>query len=188
MHRGDNIIHSNRYVPISPCNSWILGLWKQGKQIFFWTYWDLIYTFLRKRFILYHRDFFTSQISSCLRQWFKNTLLEYNFFLIPLLFRYRRTVSRTIHLNTKKKRKKKKKKRNQNMKTPLRFGSILNIRVHSIWILNNWGIAIQFLTLSLSLSLFAYLSKADSLDLSPICTISLSLFPWVALDVGLGPN
>ena len=53
------------------------------------------------------------------------------------------------------------------MKTPLRFGSILNIRVHSIWILNNWGIAIQFLTLSLSLSL--------SLSL---CLPLQGWFPW----------
>ena len=42
MQSSDNIMYSDRHEPISPRNSWILGLWKQGKHIFFyWTWWDL---------------------------------------------------------------------------------------------------------------------------------------------------
>ena len=73
------------------------------------------------------------------------------------------------------------------MKTPLRFGSILNIRVHSIWILNNWGIAIHFLTL------FLFLSLPTSPSLIPLISLPFALFPspcslgwhW---KLGLGPT
>ena len=42
MQSSDNIMYSDRREPIAPRNSWILGLWKQGKHIFFyWTWWDL---------------------------------------------------------------------------------------------------------------------------------------------------
>ena len=73
------------YIVIAMCQYplAIAGFWAYGNKVskssFFLNLFTFDIYFLGKRFILYYRDFFTSQISSCLRQWFKNALLEYNF-------------------------------------------------------------------------------------------------------------
>ena len=133
--------------------------------------------------------------------WFKNALLEYIFFLkgkfkkshfflgIDILF-----LKQSIL------------KKCQNAKTPLRFRSIVNVSVHLIWISNPWVITfISKLTPKLNFYLFqeffffffffeirdrsnSFLNPVSLLPTSPICTISLPLFPGVALYVGLGPN